>query len=79
MTQIDKIEKKFPGLDCGSCGAPGCRALAEDIVREEANEVDCIFVLKESIGHLSKIMYDLSEKVVPVMKNKNGDEENESK
>lgn len=79
MSQIDKIEKKFPGIDCGSCGAPGCRALAEDIVRGEANEVDCIFILKESIGHLSKIMYDLSGKVVPVMKNKNGDEKNESK
>ena len=29
------MTKRLPGLDCGSCGAPTCRALAEDIVRGE--------------------------------------------
>ena len=29
MLQIDEIEKEFPGLDCGACGAPTCRAFAE--------------------------------------------------
>lgn len=77
MTKIDQIEKTLPGLDCGSCGAPGCRALAEDIVRNHASEVDCIFVLKEAINELSKIMYDLSEKVVPVMNKEEGEETNE--
>jgi Na+-translocating ferredoxin:NAD+ oxidoreductase RNF subunit RnfB len=70
METMDKIEKTLPGIDCGSCGAPGCRALAEDIVRGQASEVDCIFVLREAINELSKLMYDLSEKVVPVMKDK---------
>lgn len=49
MGEIDRITEKFPGLDCGSCGAPSCRALAEDVVRGDAKESDCIFVLREEI------------------------------
>ncbi len=33
LNQVERLMKKFPGLDCGSCGAPTCKALAEDIVR----------------------------------------------
>jgi len=47
MNQIDELMRKFPGLDCGSCGAPTCQALAEDIVRGEAKETDCVHVLRE--------------------------------
>ena len=34
-------------MDCGSCGAPTCRALAEDVVRGFASEDDCIYRLRE--------------------------------
>ncbi|MBE6842776.1 MAG: 4Fe-4S dicluster domain-containing protein [Ruminococcus sp.] len=54
MARIDELCKKFPGLDCGSCGAPTCRALAEDIARGFAREGDCIPLLKESILNLSE-------------------------
>lgn len=47
--QIDEIEAQLPGLDCGSCGAPSCRALAEDIVRGSAKETDCIFILRRKV------------------------------
>lgn len=33
MAKVEQLNMKFPGLDCGSCGAPTCKALAEDIVR----------------------------------------------
>ena len=33
MKRIDEITQSLPGIDCGSCGAPSCRALAEDVVR----------------------------------------------
>ena len=33
MSEVEKIYKTLPHLDCGSCGAPNCHALAEDIVR----------------------------------------------
>ena len=52
MDMMDKMEhicKDLPGLDCGSCGAPTCRALAEDIVKGVAKETDCIHKLKQKI------------------------------
>lgn len=57
MKQIDELAEALPGLDCGSCGAPSCRALAEDIVRGVANERDCIHLLKR---YLHKISSDLN-------------------
>ncbi len=42
MTRLREIEAELPGLDCGICGAPSCRALAEDIVRGYAEETDCV-------------------------------------
>ncbi len=54
LQRIDAIEAGFPGLDCGACGAPSCRALAEDIVREIAKETDCIFKLREEYLDLVK-------------------------
>lgn len=46
---LNQIQKELPGIDCSSCGAPSCSALAEDIVRGMASIDDCIFVLKEKI------------------------------
>lgn len=45
--RVEELCEKFPGLDCGSCGAPSCKALAEDIVRGVAKETDCIHILRE--------------------------------
>ena len=42
MSKLREIESSLPGLDCGICGAPSCRALADDIVRGYANEADCV-------------------------------------
>ena len=49
MAQVEQLCAKFPGLDCGSCGAPTCKALAEDIVRGVATEHDCIHIFKEYV------------------------------
>lgn len=43
MGEINELEKKLPKLDCGTCGAPSCKALAEDIVRGFADIHDCMF------------------------------------
>lgn len=50
--KIEEITGRFPGLDCGSCGSPSCRALAEDIVRGYASENDCIFIMREKLRSL---------------------------
>jgi iron only hydrogenase large subunit-like protein len=52
MMEIDKLCENMPGLDCGSCGAPSCRALSEDIVRGQAEKGDCIFILRDRIHNL---------------------------
>ncbi|MGN0555353.1 MAG: [Fe-Fe] hydrogenase large subunit C-terminal domain-containing protein [Candidatus Fimenecus sp.] len=47
MAKMNEIEKTLPGLDCGTCGAPSCRDLAEDIVRGKASIEDCVFFTRE--------------------------------
>lgn len=42
MADIQKLKDELPGIDCGSCGAPNCRAFAEDIVKKSANLKDCL-------------------------------------
>ena len=41
MADIQKLRAMLPGIDCGACGAPSCRALAEDIVKGNASLEDC--------------------------------------
>ena len=50
MSEVEKIYKTLPHLDCGSCGAPNCHALAEDIVRCEASASDCLIRLRDTLG-----------------------------
>lgn len=51
MAAIEKIYQELPHLDCGSCGAPNCHALAEDIIKGEAQETDCLIKLREHFKH----------------------------
>jgi Na+-translocating ferredoxin:NAD+ oxidoreductase RNF subunit RnfB len=46
MRRVDEIMHCLPGIDCGVCGAPNCRALAEDIVQNSAVIDQCIFIQK---------------------------------
>lgn len=62
MAKVEELCDKFPGLDCGSCGAPTCQALAEDVVRGVANEKDCIHILREYIHKISDEMSSLDLK-----------------
>ncbi len=52
INQVEELCNRFPGLDCGSCGAPTCKALAEDIVRGKASENDCIHILREYLKQI---------------------------
>lgn len=55
MADIQRIYEGLPCLDCGSCGAPTCRAFAEDIVKGEAREEDCIVRMRETLENLHKV------------------------
>lgn len=70
MESLETIHKSLPALDCGSCGAPTCRALAEDIVRGQADQIDCVFKLREKVTEMAEQMVELSRKLPPSIANK---------
>lgn len=60
MDRLEEINRRLPGLDCGSCGSPTCRTLAEDIVKGQAVEMDCIFKLRDKVRQMAQEMVDLA-------------------
>lgn len=42
MSKIEEIYKELPQIDCGACGSPTCKSLAEDIVMGRASINDCL-------------------------------------
>lgn len=63
MDRLNKMKEIFAGLphiDCGACGRPSCKAMAEDIVRGYGETTDCIFKLRERISTLAADIIDLS-------------------
>ncbi|MBQ8321888.1 MAG: 4Fe-4S binding protein [Clostridia bacterium] len=41
MADIQSFRATLPGIDCGTCGAPNCRAFAEDVIKKLASAEDC--------------------------------------
>ena len=78
MNKVDLIEKtleSLPGLDCGSCGSPNCKAMAEDIAQGRASETDCLFKLRERVRDLAKEMIALAEKLPPPLEKESEESE----
>ena len=54
LADIHTFKDTLPGIDCGSCGAPTCRAFAEDVIKGTADKNGCpikaLKELKESEG-----------------------------
>jgi len=67
LEEAERICAELPGLDCGSCGSPSCRALAEDIVQGYARRSYCIFELRERLQQLAEEMVELAQKQPPAM------------
>lgn len=49
MADIQSLRGQLPGLDCGACGAPTCRAFAEDVVRGTAKASDCVLTMRDEL------------------------------
>ena len=47
MQMVREIMKSLPFVDCGLCGSPTCKSLAEDIAQGKAEVTNCIFVQKK--------------------------------
>ncbi len=61
MSDIQKLRKTLPGYDCGSCGAPTCRAFAEDVVRGRAKKSDCILIMRDRFKEYLESLGEESE------------------
>ncbi|MFQ6092915.1 MAG: [Fe-Fe] hydrogenase large subunit C-terminal domain-containing protein [bacterium] len=49
VREREEVVHKLPGKDCGACGAPDCKTLAEDVVLGHASITDCVFVSLEEL------------------------------
>lgn len=49
MAEIQRVREGLPGIDCGTCGAPTCRAFAEDVVKGKAQLSDCIIGMRDEL------------------------------
>ncbi|HBG15269.1 MAG TPA: hypothetical protein DDW93_00685, partial [Firmicutes bacterium] len=67
MGQLEEIVSKLPGIDCGACGSPTCRSLAEDIVQGKAQLTDCIIILREQLEDLAQKLLVLAQIRPPAM------------
>ncbi len=54
MAEIQKLRETLPGIDCGACGAPSCRAFAEDIIRNKTIRDSCPIMNKDDENYDSK-------------------------
>ena len=49
LKEIRILRDELPGVDCGACGAPNCRAFAEDVVKGSAQKTDCILMHADEV------------------------------
>lgn len=58
MADIQKLKNELPGIDCGSCGAPNCRAFAEDVVTCSADKSSCVLLHNRELMDIISGMED---------------------
>ncbi len=61
MVEINTLEEELPGLDCGACGAPTCRAFAEDVVKRACKKADCVFVYRKQMQKVASTLSQLED------------------
>ena len=54
IKEREAIIGSLPNIDCGACGAPTCKAFADDVIQERAEILDCVFKLQEKIAESSQ-------------------------
>lgn len=75
MRQRKEVLEQLPGIDCGACGSPNCRALAEDVVQGRAQVNDCVFVLFEEANKMARTIYKYTSRLPKGMHGSNRDVE----
>lgn len=75
LEEVERITAALPGLDCGACGAPTCRSLAEDIVQGEATRTDCTIELRSNVQLLAEELLKLAKHLPPTIEDKGEDKD----
>ena len=66
--RIDEVVELLPGAHCGGCGYPGCRSLAETIVKKGSLEnLNCPVGGKTVMGEIAAIMGLVAEERDPMI------------
>lgn len=63
MMMLGKMEEIYSGLpkiDCGSCGAPNCRAFALDVVKGKSDISECVVFMREELKKLHDKIQNLT-------------------
>ncbi len=66
LERVRELMCYLPGVDCGMCGTPSCRSLAEDIVQKVAKLSDCVFIRtkmqkEKTLGN--NLSYEITKKI----------------
>jgi len=83
--QKEEIYNMLPKIDCGACGSPTCASFAEDVLMEEAQITDCIFIAYEKLKEIKtkdSIDSEVEKKIISLKnqtKKKLGNMKNETK
>ena len=54
IKERESLVESLPRIDCGACGAPTCRAFAEDVIQGRAELLDCVFKLQDKVVESSQ-------------------------
>jgi iron only hydrogenase large subunit-like protein len=54
IKERESLMESLPRIDCGACGAPTCRAFAEDVIQGRAEILDCVFKLQDKVVESSQ-------------------------
>lgn len=55
LEKIENIYAVLPHIDCGLCGSPSCRALAEDIAKSQASIRQCVVLKLKDPNQLNSL------------------------
>ncbi|MBQ4313413.1 MAG: ferredoxin, partial [Clostridia bacterium] len=61
MSDIQRLRDALPGIDCGACGAPTCRAFAEDVVCGDAARDGCVICERERLKASKSVQKESKE------------------
>lgn len=73
IKERESIIESLPRINCGACGAPTCRAFAEDVIQGRAEILDCVFKLQDKIVESSQYALSWARRTPPSFRKRGKD------